>query len=512
MARLPRHTGFACARLRRSARALAVALAAGVLLAGPQAAANPAAPGRSDGLDALLDDLTARQGADYAVLIDTSSSMETGRYYPQVRTVLPAFLDALSDLDRVCLVPFGYGAGNCDLVPPEQARKDLQDLPEHADGGASNLGLAFDSAFDGLRRGRNATAGVLLLSDAVLNAPPDSAYSKLSSTGWSTLRKKAAALPAAANLTGYGVPFGPGGHVEQVLRTVLPRYQMLDPSHDDLRSRLAEAHDDTRIRQARQAVTADRDKGVLVSWPDSTRRTSAPGPVRMRLTATTASLPVRVSGLALGGLPAGVHVTSGLPARIDLRPGQQHTFTVTLSTDRQQRSGLRPGTRRTVWRLSVRGNVTSPLAADVHTYLAGTDAALAGHPDGPDLAMAGSVRTHASPWLWALIALAVLLLIALGVRYLPRFGRPNGTLVAEGVDGTVVPFRLGGRTSVHRVDGLVEGSGTVEVIRLPVQRGQEPALRLRCRIDGREAREAVCRPGRTELLCGIEFRYDTPRT
>ncbi|WP_329299346.1 hypothetical protein OG410_13450 [Streptomyces sp. NBC_00659] len=45
---------------------------------------------------------------------------------------------------------------------------------------------------------------------------------------------------------------------------------------------------------------------------------------------------------------------------------------------------------------------------------------------------------------------------------------------------------------------------------VPGPLGQRPPIRLRCRTADRPEREIICPPGQTVLLCGIEFRYDSP--
>ncbi|WP_328912107.1 MULTISPECIES: vWA domain-containing protein [unclassified Streptomyces] len=497
----------ALSRLSRAAGAAAASVALALLpMAGTASAQG------SDGLETLLNQLTARQSANYAVLIDTSGSMETSGYYARVLQVLPRFLSSLTPQDQVCLITFSTGADVCDLVSPSQAQQKVQALPRHATGGASDFGRGFESALDGLRRGGTATSGVLLLSDAELNAPDDPEYKTFGSPGWARLRQEAGSLPGSQSLTGYGVPFGKGGDVQDVLAKVLPHVQMLDPTTDDLSSVLDKARDDTRVRQAKKAVVADAGKGVAVSWPGTDPGTPlvAGSVLHLRLTATTVSLPVRLSGLRLNGLPDGVHLTQPLPDRADLPAGQHKDYALTVASVDGSRSGWTSGQESTTGKLSVDGVVSTPLAADVKTYLGGQSTQLADRPAGDPLAVTGTVRKSLDIVRWLVAVVGFVLVVGLAIAFWRR-SHPSmtGMLVAEGVTGARVEIPLQGETETNRdLSALFErGSAKVRVRSAPGWPGSRPPLRLLCQVNGQPAREATCRPDDRVLLCGIDFQY-----
>lgn len=496
------------ARSRRAARtaaALAVALLAVLPLSRPASAAA------SGGLEPLLDQLTAHQHAAYAVLVDTSASMDRGGYYSTVRDVLPGFLTSLRPQDQVCVITFAEDAGDCHLVSPADAQAELPLLPARADGGASDFGLAFARALDSLRQADASAAGVLLLSDAELNAPHDPDYTTYDSPGWAELRQEAAKLPDARNVTGYGFPFGDGSDIATALEKVLPRHKILDPSDSDLGTVFGQALDDSRIHQAEQAVAADAGKGVAFSWPDGPPPSglTSGSVVRLRLTATTGALPVRLSGARLHGLPDGVRLVGGLPGTVELGAGAFRDFRLQFAAD-AHRKALLPGDGATTWRMSVGGRVDSPLAGEVRSRLGGERAELAGSPSGSPLTLSSSVRTSANLLWWAVIAAVVVSLVYLGLRARARTRRPAiGHLYAETVDSEEpleIPLHGKARFTVD-LSEVVEG-GTLVVRTLPGPPGVHPPLRLHCQLPDRPAHETDCPPGRTVLLCGIEFRYE----
>ncbi|MEU3461112.1 vWA domain-containing protein [Streptomyces sp. NPDC006733] len=469
----------------------------------------------SNGLESLLNKITARQTAHYAVLIDTSGSMESNGYYQRVLQVLPQFIGSLTVRDQVCLITFSSGAGDCSLVSKSEAEQQLRNLPQHATGVGSNFGRAFKSALDGLRRAGADTAGVLLLSDAELNAPDDTSYKALDSSGWSQLRQEATSLPGSPSVTGYGIPFGKGGDVATVLGTVLPHVRMLDPVGKDLSAALDEARDDTRIREARTAVTADDGKGVAVTWPGAGPGValSQGSEVHVRLTATTTSLPVHITGILLRGLPDDVIATHNLPEQADLKAGEYRDYVIRFTTAESHRYGFLSSHDAATWRLRLDGTVTSPLADDVRTYLAGQATQLAAGPTGDSLPVAGSVRTTVDVASWALLFGAIVLALTLGIGAWLRAHRyVEGVLVAEAVDSEVsIPLRGRRETGGDLSRLFPEGSAKVRVKSLPGQRGSHPPLRLLCEVQGRPPREATCQPDSRVLLCGIEFHYKPGR-
>lgn len=494
-------------RVRRVAAAIAAPLA---LVALPLAGRASAAPA-DDGLESLLNQLTAQQGANYAVLIDTSGSMQTSGYYPRVLAVLPTFLDSLNSRDQVCLMTFDTSAGTCELVSATAARKQLAALPRRATGQASDFGRAFETALTTLGHSGTDTSGVVLLSDAKLNAPNDPKYKTYDSPGWAELRAQAASLPDSQSVTGYGIPFGPSSEVADVLGKVMPHKRILDPSGNGLTTALSQAHDQTRTRQAAQAVAADAGKGITVTWPGMTQdaRLGDGSEIRIRLTANTAALPVTVTGLRLTGLPGNLRTTEPLPP-VTLKPGRHEDVTVRLAGSDGKRAGWISQTSTRSWRVSADGTVTTPLADQITTYL-GVTAHPAAAPTGTPLEATGTQHTTVSWPRWLLVLLlAAAAAAALLIRWLRRHQSLHGYLVAEAVDRpTPLRITLAGRGELtHNINQLVTG-GTLLVKSLPGPRNSPPPVRLRCDLPGRPSREATCLPGNRVLLCGIEFHYDT---
>ncbi|CAM5357903.1 hypothetical protein SHIRM173S_02068 [Streptomyces hirsutus] len=380
-------------RSRTARRALAAALATAFLTLGP--ALSPLTPARaadSGDLERFLDSVVGTRGAGYAIVVDTSQSMANNGSYDKVRSVLPAFLESLHPEDLVCLIPFSGSARACDMVSRDEALAELDEaLPATPEGSASNFGRAFEQALDGLQRAGTDVGGVLLLSDAQMHAPDDVKYRDFTASGWPALRKQASGLPADRTLTGYGIALAPGAEVEQVLAKVFPSYRMLDASGSRTREAMTAAQDDTRLLQAARAVTGDKGKGVAVSWPD--RPGNGPVPagsaLRLRLTATTDALPVRVTDLRIEGLPEGVEPTGGLPRSVDLRPGESRDIDVTLSSTTAQREGWASGPRTETWQLSVDGRVSTPVARASERFV-DRRARLATAPAGESLAVRGT--------------------------------------------------------------------------------------------------------------------------
>ncbi|MCP3768327.1 vWA domain-containing protein [Streptomyces sp. MAR25Y5] len=502
-------------RPRPARRLLAAALAAAFLALGPVPGPSASARAADSGdLERFLDSVVGTRGAGYAIVVDTSQSMANNGSYDKVRSVLPAFLESLHPEDLVCLIPFSESARACDMVSRDEALAELDEaLPATPEGPASNFGRAFEQALDGLQRAGTDVGGVLLLSDAQMHAPDDVKYRDFTASGWSALRRQASGLPADRTLTGYGIALAPGAEVERVLAKVFPSHRMLDASGSRTREAMTAAQDDTRLLQAARAVTGDKGKGVSVSWPDGTGDGPVPaGPVlRLRLTATTDALPVRVTGLRVEGLPEGVEPAGGLPRSVDLEPGESRDVDVVLGSTTARREGWGSGPRAETWRLSVDGRVSTPVAGAAERFADRTPR-LATAPAGESLAVRGTAQVTVDPVRWSAALGALLAVLAVGAVLLLRRYRPvRGLLSAEGVDTrqpVQIPLQGRGEVTVD-LSALLEGDGSVRIRSVPGPLREEPPIRLRCRTADRPEREIVCSPGQTVLLCGIEFHYAT---
>jgi hypothetical protein len=501
-------------RLGTPRRVLTALLTTGCLALMP--ALGPCAPARaadSGDLETFLDTVVGNRGASYAVVVDTSQSMAQGGSYDKVRAVLPTFLESLHSEDRVCLIPFSDGARACEMASRDEALKRLDEaLPSSPDGTASNFGRAFEQALDGLQRTGTDVCGVLLLSDAELHAPDDPRYRNFDASGWSALRKQASGLPADRTLTGYGIALTPGSAVEDVLAKVFPSYRMLDESGSRIGAAMKEAQDDTRLRQAALSVAGDKGKGIAVSWPGAGKGRPVPAgsDIRVRLTATTKALPVRLTGLRIEGLPQGVALAGDLPRSVDLRPGESRDLDFSLRSTTAHRKDWGSGPEPETWHLSVAGTVSTPLAAAAERYAhRGTD--LADGPAGSSLAVAGTAQTSVDPLRWAaLLGAFLVVLVPSGIWLLRRHRPVRGTVSAEAVDAhQPLQIPLQGRREVTAdLSALLESTGTVRIKSIPGPLRQQPPIRLRCRTADRPERSIICSPGQTVLLCGIEFHYN----
>ncbi|MFI0963713.1 VWA domain-containing protein [Streptomyces sp. NPDC021080] len=498
-------------RLAPTRRALTALLATGLIALGSGTSARA---DDSGGLESFLDAVASPRGASYAVVVDTSQSMADDGSYDKVRAVLPTFLKSLRSKDRVCLIPFSDGAPACEMVSRDEALQNLDaTLPTRPDGTASNFGRAFEQALDGLQRTDTDVCGVLLLSDAELDAPDDPRYRDFGASGWSALRRQASGLPSDRSLTGYGISLRSGTDVKNVLAKVFPSYRMLDTSGTRISAAMTQAQDDTRLRQAALSVDGDRGKGIAVSWPGTRKGRPVPAAsdIRVRLTATTKALPVRLTGLRIAGLPEGVALASDLPGSVDLRPGESRDLDLSVRSATTRHKGWKSDSEPETWNLSVTGKVSTPLATAARRYV-GKDARLAGGPVGEPLAVEGTARTSADPLRWIAAAVAFLALLVPCCVWLLRRHRPvQGTVSAEAVDARMpLQIPLQGRREVTAdLSSLLESAGTVKIKSVPGPLREQPPIRLRCRTADRPEREIICTPGQTVLLCGIEFHYTT---
>ncbi|WP_392968036.1 VWA domain-containing protein [Streptomyces sp. LN245] len=492
-------------------RALTALLATGLLALGPCSSARAA---DSVGLESFLDTVVSPRGASYAVLVDTSQSMAGNGSYDKVRAVLPTFLKSLRSQDRVCLIPFSDGARTCEMVSRDEALNEVDGiLPARPDGSASNFGRAFEQALDGLQRTDTDVCGVLLLSDAELEAPDDPRYRDFDASGWSALRRQASGLPADRSLTGYAISLAPGADVKNVLAKVFPSYRMLDTSGSRISAAMTEAQDDTRLRQAALSVAGDRGRGIDVSWPGTRKGGPVPAAsdLRVRLTASTKALPVRLTDLRISGLPDGVALASKLPGSVELKPGESRDLDLSVRSATAHRKGWTSGLKPETWSLSVTGRVSTPLAAAARRYV-GKDVRLADRPLGDPVTVGGTAWTSVDPLRWGVLSAALLVaLVPYGLWLLRRHRPVLGTVSAEAVDARQpLQIPLQGRREVTAdLSSLLESTGTVRIKSVPGPLGQQPPIRLRCRTADRPEREIICPPGQTVLLCGIEFHYDS---
>ena len=233
--------------------------------------------------------------------------------------------------------------------------------------------------------------------------------------------------------------------------------------------------------------------------------------IRVRLTATTKALPVRLTDLRIEGLPQGVALAAGLPRSVELQPGTSRDIDLSLRSTGVHRKDWKGGPETETWHLSVTGRVSTPLATAAERYV-GKRVDLADGPVGETLSVEGTAQTTADPLLWAaLLGVFVVALIPCGIWLLRRYRPVRGTVSAEAVDARhPLQIPLQGRREVTAdLSSLLESTGTVRIKSVPGPLRQQPPIRLRCRTADRPEREIICSPGQTVLLCGIEFHYNS---
>ncbi|MFD0577945.1 vWA domain-containing protein [Dactylosporangium darangshiense] len=417
--------------LRKLVRGLGAAClaAAAAALPGTAAFADPA-PTVDEMYRALGVDSSV--GAAYVVVVDTSSSMESGDAYAQVRSALPRFVRALAPQDRIAVVTFDTSASV--LVPLGKPPQSIS-LPA-ADGDNTDFGVALEKAVEQLEHADDLkVGGIVLLSDGDLDAPDDKRYCDLDQPGWAALRDRVSALEKSMTVTGYGLDLHAGRQnhtrcgtaqadqgkpavgVEKVLHAVFPpeRVEMQSPGTNALSAVLDQAKSSTRAAKATALLREDAGAVVeaTATAGDAPLDLAAAGevPVTVTLRSTARHVTdVAVTNLAVevSGLPATV---TGLPAETHLRPGQPVTVTGRLAWPQRHTRGFTAGTVDVPGELRVTGTVSSPWTEVVRQRLGYADFALGAIRSTP-AAVHGRYAQAADPLRWAMVVLPVLVALA----------------------------------------------------------------------------------------------------
>ncbi|GAB3841967.1 vWA domain-containing protein [Dactylosporangium cerinum] len=197
-----------------------------------------------------------RAGAQYVVLIDTSSSMR-GAPYSGVKASLRGFLAALDKTDDVTLVTFDNDA----VVRFQGPAGDNPDgliarLPADAGGAHTDIGRALEVAVGVLQGSTNPITTVLLLTDGKHDPPVGSRYPFTEGTSWTTLTQRAAETHKQ-HLMGYAVPLAGQTDAGLLTRIVPDARTLTIASIGDLEQQLAAPKKASRAAQAgrRSATT-----------------------------------------------------------------------------------------------------------------------------------------------------------------------------------------------------------------------------------------------------------------
>ncbi|MFI5531306.1 VWA domain-containing protein [Kitasatospora sp. NPDC051853] len=467
------------------------------------------APSRAEVFRALS---LERQPADYVVLVDVSGSMAKEGRYDTVRQTLRTFLGGLAPTDHVALytlgttvVPRYIGAA----ADPAGVLAALPAAPER--NGYTDIGAAFEAGLRELERSEALrVASVVLLTDGENEPPPDSAFPLSTTAGWTAaLHERAAKVATRASLVGYALPLATGATGAQLLRQVVPDTRELAPSSiQDLGAYLQRAGDDTRLRQARLLLAADRGKGVSAAWtgPPSPDLTGGEVSGTVTFTSRTAKLPLTVRDLAVA-VPGDVLGVSGMPDTLTLAPGESRSVEVRITGHLDAgRLGLRESRQEEV-RLRLSGTVSSPWQSTFGADLP-LEVPAAVDPAELPVRLSATVGSAAAlPLLVGVPALVVLLVVLVLVR--TRWPVLGGFLVVEPVFGGRVPERIALRGRRVRIRPMAGGSGLVRGRRKLFGRRESVILVVRYSPDGSAGRasSAVCAPDRRVVVAGLAFSY-----
>ncbi|GGX44530.1 VWA domain-containing protein [Streptomyces fructofermentans] len=517
---------------RRPRAAATAALLTAALLFGPSAAHGADGPepptAERIGQDLGVDEVPAT----YAVLVDTSSSMNDkgpggAKLYDTVKKRLGTFLSGLAPDDQVTVIAFGRSVSVVEpLKKAEDARGAAGELPGKAEETASDPGSALEAAEQQLRKSRTPVAAVLLLTDGAIDAP-DSHYGELGTPHWKRLQERYRALGHDRLVAGYGLPLTDDTKISDVLGAVFPTPRILPEGVAELDSQLDTAKDQIRMDKAVKELREDKGAGVRLTV--SGRGAEAAGSraptldtgdrtgvrrekVRVTVTSRTRHVPLRVS-LGTTAREGGPAVTAeGLPSRpITLRAGKSEHYDVVLTWRQDARTSLTWSSRPFRAGLTLTADVTSSWTPTVRGAL-GYPAFRVDGTDSAEVRLEGTVPGQPPGWLYPLVIL-VLLLAGLAVWVLRRRGNPvmSGTLVVTDLpSGERVHRPLSGRSLTMDVDvadvrARIKVRGSVvsgrQVLVLDCVR--EPVRAAAARLTD----SGSCELGKSTVLCGIGFSH-----
>jgi hypothetical protein len=470
----------------------------------------PAVPATAEPRD--LDEVYRQLGADavsadYVVLVDTSSSMNAGNLYASTRESVRQFFAALAPEDGITLISVAERAttlwqGKAGTAPDAVVAK----LPPAATGTHTDLGAGIAAAVDALdRQLTNPIASVVLLTDGQHDPAPGSAYPYAEGYGWQELARRAARLKQ--RISPYAVQLR-GANGAAMLKKVFPSTAMLDTGPvDQLTSRLGASKAAVRAAKARQVLAEDAKPSVVVSWPTAAGELAGgTNSLVLTLRSTSRRVPLEVTGLSVGGLPAGM-TAEAPPGPFAIAPGQAVQVPVTVRWD-VGRSSWRPSaTLRQPYTLRTAARVTSPWSA-----LLASEVGVRVEPVFQDQEHPGvAVAQRGSPgwWVAGAAVLVVLLAFALRWRWLRLHPVPGGRLVATrvGTDGPSGSLALGRRELPINASSLnIPGAGRVAGRRHKTR--SERLISIAYSSDGSADRAVVeCADGGSVEVGGVRFEW-----
>ena len=415
---------------------------------------------------------------DYVVVVDTSGSMQSSGLYPQVKGALGSFLKALKPTDHLSLLTFD-SAATLRYTGAVGANRiaALSQLPPTATGQRTDIGSGIEAGLAELERpDANVVGAIVLLTDGLVDTDPGSLYPRATSPAWGALRVRAAKIATRHRVASYALALQPATDAA-LLKNVFPSTLVVAIPSSQVGTYLSRVVAELTRQKTIQALRPDLTNAVTAKWSGdlsnlNLTRGSAEAQVTIR--SSFKNVPITVSGLtATPNGDIGATVT-GLPASIDLQPGQTRSFPVHVKFPTV--SGFALG-ERSVTRtgsIALSGSTSSPWQQVITSDL--------GMPFAPKLASTPTTLTGRGSmgWSWTTLstfplALLLLSLLVIAVRR-ARMPRLVGSLELLHEGQLVNEFPLGGKA-------LKLGKGSRSVPGQPLT-GSVTALRRRDEYEG----------------------------
>jgi Mg-chelatase subunit ChlD len=415
---------------------------------------------------------------DYVVVVDTSGSMQSSGLYPQVQRALGSFLKGLKPTDHLSLLTFDNATSlRYTGAVGSNPLAALNQLPPTATGQKTDIGSGVEAGLAELERpDANAVGAIVLMTDGLVDTAAGSLYASATTPAWGALRARAAKIATRHQIASYALALQPTTDAA-LLKKVIPSTLVVAIPSNQVGPYLSRVVAELTRQKTIQALRPELANMVTATWSGDLShldlsRGSAVAQVSIR--SSYKSVPVTISGLT--ATPAGdVGATvKGLPATIDLKPGQTRTFPVQLKFPTVggfalgERSVTRAGS------IVLSGVVSSPWQQVITSDL--------GLPFTPKLAPSPTTLTgHGNMgWSWAMLSsvplgLLLLVLLLLFVRR-SRLPRLVGTLELWHDGQLAREFPVGGK--IQRL-----GQGPRSVPGQPLS-GSVRGLRRRDEYDG----------------------------
>jgi Mg-chelatase subunit ChlD len=261
------------------------------------------------------------QATDFVVLLDTSSSMAKGKRPDFVRAELSALLKIMEPTDRLALFTFdSVVTSRYRGLAGDQTAKLLDSLPE-ANGRWSDQGAALDAGVAELARaGANPQAVVVVITDGRPDAGPRSDFQSEQGKAWADLIENGNRLAGQRPIVSYQITLSSDAK-PHLHGQVFPGTRTVKPS-SAVRQIASIKSDLDRLRAAGE-LSAELEAPITVGWSGDFASGSAGWlPIQISVTSGFSHVPVVLSKLSVastGGVSAEV---SGLPATVELDPGQ----------------------------------------------------------------------------------------------------------------------------------------------------------------------------------------------